>query len=239
VSALRGRLVFACEDVRWAISDAVPRIINFDRTIACENTLSLDRCRTNDLVAYILSSFVRPKEHLLTFQEEQHMVLNLLVSLCFLASSLSPYIQAQTAKDAQRVAGTWDLDFTNKKKGGEKQKARVQILAQSDSLILMFANELGNMEKRDSYPAVPKQSGPKGMDFEIVTVTIDGDGDTLRTTESLRFRDLDKKTISGSWGVSTLCWAKGWGTHEGNWADRQLSKISGFTFYFTGRRSRQ
>ena len=76
------------------------------------------------------------------------------------------------------------------------------------------------------------------MDFEIVSVTVDGDGDTLRTTESLKFRDLDKKTISGSWGVSTLCWAKGWTSHEGDWADRQLSKINGFTLYFSGRRSK-
>lgn len=164
------------------------------------------------------------------------MVWILFVSIYLFA----PIVQAQTAKDAQRVAGTWDLDFTDKKKGGEKQKARVQILVQSDSLVLMVENELGNMEKRDSYPAVPKQSGPKGMDFEIVRVTVDGDGDTLRTIVSLIFRDLDKKTISGSWGAYTSCQPKGWTTADKDWCDtRRMSKSDGFTMYFSGRRSKQ
>ena len=83
------------------------------------------------------------------------MVWILFVSIYLLA----PSVQAQTAKDAQRVVGTWDLDFTEKKKGGEKQKARVQILVQSDSLVLMVESELGNMEKRDSKTVWSKGNG--------------------------------------------------------------------------------
>lgn len=163
------------------------------------------------------------------------MVWIILISLCL----LMPSMKAQTAKDALRVVGTWSLELSSKKNGGgEKKKAKYQFLVENDSLVMMIADELGNMEERNSYPLVPKQSGPQGMNFETDSIRIDEDGDTLRSIEELRFRDLDKKTISGSWGMYHWCRIKGWTAHEGNWFERQQSKQYGFTIYFSGRRTK-
>ena len=87
------------------------------------------------------------------------MVWIILISLCL----LMPSMKAQTAKDALRVVGTWSLELSSEKNGGgEKKKAKYQFLVENDSLVMMIADELGNMEERNSYPLVPKQSGPQG-----------------------------------------------------------------------------
>lgn len=123
-------------------------------------------------------------------------MLKLLVVLSF----LSVFASAQAASDAKRIAGDWVFTDTE----GKRKTYNVRIRVDGDSILLMQEDEYGNYVPEDGarFPVVPHRSGPKGLSFQVKSIEIDDDGDSIGVSRFLSFVGLQKAKVEVSIGTA-------------------------------------
>lgn len=147
------------------------------------------------------------------------------IVLLFAFYSLSFAATAQTAKDAKRVVGNWV--FTDTK--GSRKSTNIRIRIDRDSLVITEEDDYGAYRSEDAvrFPAMPKRSGRKGMSFEVETIEVDEDGDSVGIGRFISFVGLQQEKVEVSTGtVYRLLTSKPIEGDQSGWYDK-LRRVMG------------